>query len=127
MWEQLRPSEVINQQEDEYCQIIQNDEEVDQLCGLDHHKIGREGLLALIDGKPLYFDDGEYAHLIYYDNTQNKKIGKGHWIETEDKRHYFCSECLKQASIEFDDFTWHYNDYLSDFCPSCGADMRKEH
>ena len=44
---------------------------------------------------------------------------KGEWEEKNDRYGYFCSVCgeLLPCSEEYD--------FRTDFCPNCGADMRK--
>ena len=39
---------------------------------------------------------------------------KGHWIISSDGYYPFCSECKKEPK----------SGDMTDFCPSCGADMR---
>lgn len=58
---------------------------------------------------------------------------KGEWINTTSGEHYKCSVCGCMASYWFDaeNSIEYYNyldmsEWLSDFCPSCGADMRGE-
>ena len=50
---------------------------------------------------------------------------KGRWILSGGK--YRCSECGEKAKYIFDKSKGGYNEYeqfRSDFCPNCGADMR---
>lgn len=48
----------------------------------------------------------------------------GEWVESKERKgHFYCSECVHQdASGKWRElFDFKYN-----FCPNCGADMRKE-
>lgn len=55
---------------------------------------------------------------------------RGHWIVwggmdiPENHGRHKCSECGEFASVRYEKPL--IKEYLSDFCPSCGADMRKE-
>ena len=54
---------------------------------------------------------------------------KGRWIDTTSKDHYKCSLCGTRAAYWFnEENSWEWNEdmseWLSDFCPNCGADMR---
>ena len=45
---------------------------------------------------------------------------RGEWIETSEGT--MCSNCHK---FPYDDGEYHIANWYSDFCPNCGADMRK--
>jgi len=44
--------------------IVKKSGSVKPWCGLDCVFVDDKDIKALMDGKTLYFDDGEYAHLI---------------------------------------------------------------
>ena len=55
---------------------------------------------------------------------------RGEWINTTSGEHYKCSQCGTLAPIWIDESNSceYYKDiseWLSDFCPNCGADMRQ--
>ena len=41
---------------------------------------------------------------------------QGHWLIDSDGYYPYCSECRTEPS----------SGHMTDFCPNCGADMRKE-
>lgn len=49
-----------------------------------------------------------------------KLAKKGEWIECRSSEHWKCDKCGHPAPLESRDCEW-----LSNFCPNCGADMRK--
>lgn len=54
---------------------------------------------------------------------------KGEWINTTSGEHYKCSQCGTLAPIWIDEsnsceYDKDISEWLSDFCPNCGADMR---
>ena len=56
---------------------------------------------------------------------------KGEWIDTTSGEHYKCSHCGALAPIWIDEsnsceYDKDISEWLSDFCPNCGADMRGE-
>ena len=58
-----------------------------------------------------------------------RKTGK--WIETTQGDHYKCSCCGVRSAFWFDEensSSWEkdMSEWLSDYCPNCGADMRGE-
>lgn len=55
---------------------------------------------------------------------------KGKWIDTTQGDHYKCSCCGTRAAFWFNEENssgWEkdMSEWLSDFCPNCGADMRE--
>ena len=58
-----------------------------------------------------------------YELLKEKQPKKGHWKENDDKN-FECSECGNE-SLSFDD-VYVYGMKLENFCPNCGADMRKD-
>lgn len=56
---------------------------------------------------------------------------RGEWINTTSGEHYKCSQCGTLAPIWIDESnSYEYykdiSEWLSNFCPNCGADMRGE-
>ena len=54
---------------------------------------------------------------------------RGEWINTTSGEHYKCSQCGTLAPIWIDEsnsceYDKDISEWLSDFCPNCGADMR---
>ena len=49
------------------------------------------------------------------------KRKKGEWIKNEYDWYYHCSVCEENNLLHTDEAN-----ALSDYCPNCGADMRKE-
>ena len=47
--------------------IVEKDDVVDMLFGMDHNKITDTDIEALKNGKCLYYDNGEYAQIISYE------------------------------------------------------------
>ena len=70
------------------------------------------------------------THLIYNAPTADVRENvMGEWINTTSGEHYKCSQCGTLAPIWIDESNSceYYKDiseWLSDFCPNCGADMR---
>lgn len=56
--------------------------------------------------------------------TKARKVVHGEWIDDtgclDSVRQYKCSNCGSKPITNFA-----YNTILSNFCPNCGADMRK--
>ena len=61
---------------------------------------------------------GEFERLVDIEVIEPKR---GEWIETSDGT--MCGNCHK---FPYDDGEYHIANWYSDFCPNCGADMRKE-
>lgn len=58
-----------------------------------------------------------------------RKVGK--WIECDGSEHWKCSECGYRASYWFNEensssYELDMSEWLSDYCPSCGAKMEVE-
>lgn len=49
---------------DSDIEIINNGDEIDPHCGIDATIITEKHMNALNEGKALFFDDGEYTHII---------------------------------------------------------------
>lgn len=53
----------------------------------------------------------------------------GEWIDTSGKDHYKCSVCNILAPFCFEEIDGEWRseavEWLADFCPNCGADMRE--
>lgn len=52
-------------------------------------------------------------------------VRHGRWIECTSSPHWKCSMCGTKASIWFDEFD-EICEWLSDYCPNCGAKMDEE-
>ena len=55
---------------------------------------------------------------------------RGEWIETSSGDHWKCSRCNYRAGFWFDEensceWSMDVSEWLSNFCPNCGADMRE--
>ena len=48
--------------------------------------------------------------------TAQPEPKKGHWLIDSDGYYPYCSECRTEPN----------SGHMTDFCPNCGADMRKE-
>lgn len=60
---------------------------------------------------------GEYEKIIAPLNREIQPERKqGHWLINSDGYYPYCSECRKEPK----------SGDMTDFCPSCGADMRKK-
>lgn len=51
-----------------------------------------------------------------------RPVVRGKWIRYRNFKSHYCSECMKDAPIDFDTQT----ELLSRFCPYCGAMMMEE-
>lgn len=51
---------------------------------------------------------------------------KGRWVECDTTEHWKCNQCSDRAPMYWDGENMSYAEWLSDFCPNCGADMRGE-
>ena len=51
-------------------------------------------------------------------------VKRGHWEKDEKGQFHHCSECEAETFRDVDSWGLDYGEYLSDFCPCCGADMR---
>lgn len=63
--------ELINDKsyENDTCELVDNYTNVNTMWGIDTVKITDADIEALKSGKCLYFNDGEYATVLYYDET----------------------------------------------------------
>ena len=66
-----------------------------------------------------------YAH---EKETEERKTGK--WIDCDGSEHWKCDKCGCRAGYWFNEensSSWELDmsEWLSDFCPNCGADMRE--
>ena len=50
----------------------------------------------------------------------------GKWIDCRSSEHWKCSECEERAPMYWDSENMSYSEWISPFCPNCGADMRGE-
>ena len=50
---------------------------------------------------------------------------RGRWEKDEKGQFHHCSECEAETLRDVDSWGLDYGEYLSDFCPCCGADMRE--
>ena len=69
MYEKMKVNDLIKDNED-YNMItglVDRDQEVDPMYGIDTVKITAEDIESLKSGKCLYFTDGEYATVLYYE------------------------------------------------------------
>lgn len=72
--------------------------------------------------------DGKRLMLIDVAPTIEPQRKKGKWIDTTQGDHYKCSCCGTRAAFWFNEENssgWEkdMSEWLSDFCPNCGADM----
>ena len=61
---------------------------------------------------------------------KGEKMTMGKWISTSSGDHFKCSECGTRAPFWYEEENsceWNLDmaEWLSDFCPNCGADMRE--
>ncbi len=58
------------------------------------------------------------------EGTEYKERPRGEWVESKERKgHFYCSECIQQDAAG----KWReLFDYKYNFCPNCGATMRKE-
>ncbi|MCP3683899.1 MAG: hypothetical protein GY861_14545 [bacterium] len=64
MSDKCTPREVIKEDSDP-VEIFSKDENVDEMWGIGANFITLEQIEQLKNGKCAYFDDGEYAHIIF--------------------------------------------------------------
>ena len=65
------------------------------------------------------------------DSADVRENVRGEWINTTSGEHYKCSQCGTLAPIWIDEsnsceYDKDISEWLSDFCPNCGADMRRD-
>ena len=72
---------------------------------------------------------GKYEAFMEYIKEQPKAdvqpVKRGHWEKDEKGQFHHCSECEAETFRDVDSWGLDYGEYLSDFCPCCGADMRE--
>ena len=71
-----------------------------------------------------YFREQFVKRIMALPSAQPQKM-KGKWIDCKSSPHWKCSHCGYRApyfGFEPDDMS----EWLSEFCPHCGADMRGE-
>ena len=52
-------------------------------------------------------------------------VKRGHWEKDEKGQFHHCSECGDETFRDVDSWGLDYGEFLSNFCPHCGADMRE--
>ena len=52
-------------------------------------------------------------------------VKRGRWEKDEKGQFHHCSECEAETFRDVDSWGLDYGEYLSDFCPCCGAYMRE--
>ena len=62
--ESVKISDIALWDNPEEVMVLEPDGECDPCWGLTSNEISEEQMLALMEGKVLWFEDGEYAHLI---------------------------------------------------------------
>ena len=50
----------------------------------------------------------------------------GEWLYDERKDIIYCNHCNNYALFVWDEISCEISELISDFCPHCGADMRKK-
>ena len=70
-----------------------------------------------------------YGMIINQPTADVRENVKGEWINTTSGEHYKCSQCGTLAPIWIDEsnsceYDKDISEWLSDFCPNCGAEMR---
>lgn len=71
----------------------------------------------------------EIANVVKYFPTIEPQRMRGRWIGCGNSDHWKCSVCGTRAAFWFNEENsceWELDmsEWLSDFCPNCGADMR---
>ena len=90
----------------------------------------REFILMAIEALEQYenaFEHGYTEAESKYREILERK--RGEWIETSSGDHWKCSRCNYRAGFWFDEensceWSMDVSEWLSNFCPNCGADMR---
>ena len=83
-------------------------------------KIAKGFTFTFAEERQRYMDFLEYC-LNNAPTVDAKPVVHGEWEEKI--MNYFCSQC---KTAFYDDFAWITGEYkLPNFCPECGADMRK--
>ena len=71
----IEPVKVIDIVRDDNCQtkydIVNKYEVVDGMYSIDAVELTDKEIDVLKEGKYLYFNDGEYAHILYYGGSDN--------------------------------------------------------
>lgn len=71
MYENVKVNDIIKSNEDyedsNTAEVVDRNQEVDPMYGIDAVKITAEDIESLKSGKCLYFTDGEYATILYYE------------------------------------------------------------
>lgn len=73
----------------------------------------------------------EVAASCVYNLPSAQERKRGRWIETSSGDHWRCSRCHCRAGFWFDEenscgWSMDMSEWLSDYCPNCGAEMRGE-
>ena len=53
-------------------------------------------------------------------------VRHGKWIDCKSSEHMKCSVCGERAPIYWDEENMSYCEWLSEYCPNCGARMDEE-
>ena len=68
----IKVNDVIKDDYAEYCDAVSKYETVDAMWGIGKVIITDNDIKALQEGRCLYFSDGEYAHILYYDKSKEE-------------------------------------------------------
>lgn len=73
---------------------------------------------------PFNKSEVEFAHVCHH--FKNKadfvEVKHGEWVRQKGRPEAICSECGREVVYQIIDNKW----WFENFCPHCGADMRKE-
>ena len=73
-------------------------------------------------GNGVMWATSQINHYCNKADTPTIEPKRGEWIDTSNKIHYKCSVCDYRAPMIWEDYE--VAEWLSDFCPNCGADMK---
>ena len=83
-----------------------------------------DGYIKLCNGKPIYTDIDALVGIIDLledmPAAEVQPVKRGRWLHINDDGIIFCSECENEAYWDTD-----YGQQLFDYCPYCGAKMKK--
>ena len=91
--------------------------------------IDKANQLRLLRGKKAkWLDTKGVRHMVDTLPTVDAvEVVHGRWLFNPDSERYFCSACDKYAIVQLHrgwDGTEYCEEYLTNYCPNCGASMR---
>lgn len=80
-------------------------------------------LQSVLDIIKHYYPNNDMINEIRNLNIENPNLINAEWVKDDKGSFHHCSNCGAETYRQADNFGHDFDEYLSDYCPNCGADM----